>query len=704
MSLYPPKIDSRTFQEIVDDLKRTIAQRCPEWTYHGPSDPGVTLIEAFAELIEVLIAEVNDVPMRSHIQLLELIGLTPQPPEAAIAELRFLLVRPITDANEVASDEVVVPAGSIVSNNSSDESSGVIEFSTDKELRLLKPNLNHVISIPAGENTDWPEMAAAFMANESRKRGFQIFAEVPNVDDACYFGLESEISGSLLQLSVECTIGSAVGMNNTYPSQVWEVWSATSSKWERLIVVSDSTAGLSRSGSLVLQIPATESCWRLIAGRRASWIRCRYTMNSNELPPMSGGNSPAIYARSPEILSVAASVIGGMVSASHCELVGEEYIGQSDGSPGQVFRLACAPILRLRDCDGLIVEIDEKVSGGRSREVRRNRWTQVQDFSRSGPDDQHYLIDFISGEIYLGPELVEADGLRRCYGAVPPRGAILRFSSYRTGGGSKGNVRAGKLRHIRTPHTQLSEVTNPLAAFGGRDAETVDQLKMRTRELLRVRDRAVTAEDFELLAQMASSAVARACCIQSRTEEGGVVGGIPGTIEVLLVPWMPDHLLNPQPSDLEVPSHVKEEVLRFLDERRLLSTLLLIREPKYVFVSVEVRAIADPKFNSNAVSQKLRETLNNYLHPLRGGVNGTGWPFGHSLTLVDLYGRIGSVPGIGALISVEVFASRVEGVLSNATRIPRAIGPLKEVRLEPGDLICGLDHSVTFVPMTYVGR
>ena len=43
-----PNLDDRHFQQLVDEAKRLVQQRCPEWTDHNVSDPGVTLIEAVA--------------------------------------------------------------------------------------------------------------------------------------------------------------------------------------------------------------------------------------------------------------------------------------------------------------------------------------------------------------------------------------------------------------------------------------------------------------------------------------------------------------------------------------------------------------------------------------------------------------------------------------------------------------------------------
>ena len=62
MSLPAPNLDDRRFQDLVDDAKRLVQQRCPEWTDHNVSDPGVTLIEAFAWMTDQLLYRLNRVP------------------------------------------------------------------------------------------------------------------------------------------------------------------------------------------------------------------------------------------------------------------------------------------------------------------------------------------------------------------------------------------------------------------------------------------------------------------------------------------------------------------------------------------------------------------------------------------------------------------------------------------------------------------
>ena len=80
MPLPVPNLDDRRFQDLVDDAKRLVQQRCPTWTDHNVSDPGVTLIETFAFMVDLLLYRLNRVPDRNYIKFLDLFGLRLFPP------------------------------------------------------------------------------------------------------------------------------------------------------------------------------------------------------------------------------------------------------------------------------------------------------------------------------------------------------------------------------------------------------------------------------------------------------------------------------------------------------------------------------------------------------------------------------------------------------------------------------------------------
>ena len=104
MPLPVPNLDDRRFQDLVDDAKRLVQQRCPEWTDHNVSDPGVTLIETFAYMVDQLLYRLNRVPDRNYVKFLELIGVRLFPPVPARAPVTFWLSAPPEEV-------LVVPGG-----------------------------------------------------------------------------------------------------------------------------------------------------------------------------------------------------------------------------------------------------------------------------------------------------------------------------------------------------------------------------------------------------------------------------------------------------------------------------------------------------------------------------------------------------------------------------------------------------------------
>jgi hypothetical protein len=61
MPLTLPNLDDRRFDDLVDEARALIPALAPEWTDHNDADPGITLIELFAYLGELLMYRTNRV-------------------------------------------------------------------------------------------------------------------------------------------------------------------------------------------------------------------------------------------------------------------------------------------------------------------------------------------------------------------------------------------------------------------------------------------------------------------------------------------------------------------------------------------------------------------------------------------------------------------------------------------------------------------
>src|ERR1700742_3283259 len=87
--IQPPDLDDRTWQDIVEELRQLIPRYAPQWTDHNPSDLGISLIELFAWLVEGLIYRLNQVPDKNYLAMLNVLGVTRNPPTPATTYLTF---------------------------------------------------------------------------------------------------------------------------------------------------------------------------------------------------------------------------------------------------------------------------------------------------------------------------------------------------------------------------------------------------------------------------------------------------------------------------------------------------------------------------------------------------------------------------------------------------------------------------------------
>ena len=225
-------------------------------------------------------------------------------------------------------------------------------------------------------------------------------------------------------------------------------------------------------------------------------------------------------------------------------------------------------------------------------------------------------------------------------------------TSYRSGGGRRGNVTAGQVRVLKTSVPYVAQVENRSAAVGGADAETLEEAKVRGPMLLRSRGRAVTAEDFVQLTHDVAPEAARVHCAPSREGDRGE------GVLVLVVPHVTgDDVGRIRREDLLPDEATLQRITERLDERRLVGTQLLVAPPVYVGLTVVVDVRARERFEADQVHADVLRAMYGLLDPLTGGPDGTGWPFGRSVQSHEVHAALARIPGVDMAeeISVTLF-------------------------------------------------
>ncbi len=706
MPLQEPVLDNLRFQkDFVDEARRRIIRYCPEWTEYNLSDPGITLIELFSWMAESIVYRLNLVPEKNYIQFLELLGTKLRPAASARVELTFRLSTPfpIRPGDETVA---LVPKGIEVATQVSAEEREEI-FTTDERLEIIPPQLI-CLRRNLDFNTDYlPRLKirpCSIFGSRPPKEGKQ------NVGDTFYLGFaDKDLSGHILQLRFGCEAGQAAGIRPKDAPVVWEC-STGNGEWQRIYPSEfpgeeDMTDGFnSAEGQVIFYLPLGFKP-DYVQGRFANWLRCRFEKHRPDQRP---------YTQSPHVQWVEVFTLGATTRATHAVVMKEELVGHSNGEPGQVFHLRHSPVLVLEEGENL--EIEEEREG----EPVFVPWQLVVDFSNSDEFSRHFTLDNTGGEVGLGPCIRQPDGGTRQYGRVPGINRRIRFSRYRYGGGIAGNVPAKRIRVLKTAVPYINEVVNLKTAMGGQDAETLEEAKMRARREIHAQQRAVTCDDYEILAEKADDRIARVKCIAPSHGNSLLP---PGTVELLVVPAAFDGLKLGDLTRLQLDSKLEEAIHKYLEKYRLLTTTLRVREPRYLGIEVSADVVASEYTQPELLGDKVIARLENFISPLvldkesaaqsdLMGPGWKGWPFGRSVFVAEIYALIQKVPGVKHVLDVrvktrpvipiqEIRSGEEEPGGGQPSEADKSLVVLEDKRIDlPVDMLpCSLKHKIKLVEL-----
>ena len=318
--------------------------------------------------------------------------------------------------------------------------------------------------------------------------------------------------------------------------------------------------------------------------------------------------------------------------ASAVQTVTNEALGASTGQPSQQFQLARTGHPGQRGAG--------HPAGGRGAPAG---FQEIDDIFSAGPNDPVYELLPATGELLFG------DGV---HGQIPPpddgtvAGGNMQAIVYQFGGGAVGNVGAQTLTNVTPSDATLPalKATNVLPATGGADEETTDHAiatapaivrshgqRRRLRgcggngrlvvsssaprpcwveealsadeettdhavatapAVVRSRYRAVSAADFAALAQATPQVRVERALALPNTQPGAATGTAPGAVTVVLVPFAPFESSITAP--IPLPSQIAAAVLRFLDQRRLVTTQVFVQPATFRKVTASVSLVVEP--------------------------------------------------------------------------------------------------------------
>jgi len=518
MPIIPPRLDDRSFPDLVEELLSRIPGHTPEWTHARVGDPGRTLLELFAWLADTILYRANLIPERQRLAFLRLLGTGLRPAVAAkgVVSVRFdsETYQPAVTLKPLATLRKPVPFETLSELTVLHLTAEAYRKRplTAKERKDQEAMLSRLVKLykldPKG-NHGFYATTPVFPRGAAEPRGLDLVSET--VDGCLWIALLAPKAEHVNTLRAELSKGGGlgprllsvgvspavevpplagiIGQRGRLP-HIWELSGTPSASKEpvyhQLTVVSDTTGDFSRRGVVKLLMAADIGVPendvkedpraglgvrppRLddakVAERLVAWLRLRPS------------GKPERFALS--WLDINA------VEVDQRETASGRLIGQSDGNADQELRLPANSVER----ESFSLQVEEPGVGYRE-------WRMLEDLALALRDEPVYTLDPEAGVVRFG------DGVR---GRIPPAGAQILVARMRTGGGVAGNLPPGTLKDITAfqvngnPVPKL-KVQQSEPTLGGMDAETLAEAEQRIPALFRHGDRAVTEEDYRRLA------------------------------------------------------------------------------------------------------------------------------------------------------------------------------------------------------------
>src|SRR6266481_7965737 len=262
MALEPIQLDTLTWDQMVSGIRTRIpANSQGKWTLHAPVDPGVTLLELFAWLLDQRVYWMDHIPDSLILAALKLLGQEPLPAKPAVTLIQ------LRDDRRASGTFTVVPPGTVMRHSNVNPP---LLFTLEEDVTLL----------PVVQNSDEAEtgVTARVVVNGQDRTGDLRQGRPPTLltpgtkagSIEILLTLEESIprngAGGHISLLIELENPAVItpewlaDSSITIPPPATLVWSYTSGAQGQSTAIlaseiKDGTGGLRRSGVVRIPIP-----------------------------------------------------------------------------------------------------------------------------------------------------------------------------------------------------------------------------------------------------------------------------------------------------------------------------------------------------------------------------------------------------------------------------------------------------------------
>lgn len=375
------------------------------------------------------------------------------------------------------------------------------------------------------------------------------------------------------------------------------------------------------------------------AATRGAWVRMQIQFDAN------GRISALAFVTDPDVPQLRILDYTGATATTAGRLCVEAVtLGTGDGTPWQSMQLPAPPVIRARF---RLLSVDQA--------GQWQRWRDRRDFDGSRRDQCDFVLDPTAGTVTFG------DGE---HGRVAPAGTRF-FAVCLATSAQAGNLRAQTVtRLVDSAHNRAHiadfdaamhalALVNPLPATGGQAAEPLPHAVGRAIRMLAEPQRAITLGDCEALARATPGVeIGRVKAWADLHADFPCIKAL-GMVTVVVLPNLP--VPRPAPS-----AALLRAVSAWLARRRIIGSRIDVVGPTYREITVRAQVHPFAATDPRALATRIVDTLNRYLHPLTGGANAQGWPFGRHVYRAEIMQVIDAVAGVDYVATLALLADGCE--------------------------------------------
>jgi predicted phage baseplate assembly protein len=218
-------------------------------------------------------------------------------------------------------------------------------------------------------------------------------------------------------------------------------------------------------------------------------------------------------------------------------------------------------------------------------------------------------------------------------GKKPSSGSTM-LANYRVGNGREGNIGPESIGRVVWEQDGIKNVRNPISATGGKDAETMEEVRQFAPQAFRTQKRAVTEDDYEQMAEQHEE-VHKAAAMFRWTGS-----------------WYTVFIAIDRKGGYEVDENFKETIRRHLGQYRLAGYDLEINGPIFISLDLYLTVCVQPGYFQSDVKKTLFEVFSRYdlNNGKRGFFHPDNFTFGQPVYLSQIYMHAMGVTGVASVI------------------------------------------------------